>query len=203
MIWNPFKKKKQPVTRDDEAFEKLWDDRLKGLESLYGKSDDMVGHAVVPFHLGADVGGAADIVYFKNHVPGCLAVTAELIGCEDQKRNSLGNYELAVAHRSDDEPWGANLISRLAYYTLDAVLKPGETMDIGPAAPEGSTVDAVLFYDYGRFAVGGQECGVLLCVGITEQEKQACFAGKTKALLKALEERGVHPYTDLVRDSVI
>ena len=37
----------------------LWDERLLTLESLYGKSADVVGHAVVPFEFGPEIGGAA------------------------------------------------------------------------------------------------------------------------------------------------
>lgn len=202
-MWNPFRKKKPvaPNSADRES-EQLWDERLTHLESLFGKTDDVVGHALMPFFLGPGV-GAADVVYFSTHIPGKLSVTAELIGCGDQKRSRLGNYELAIAHRTGEETWGANLISRLAHYTLEDVLQPGQTMDIGPAVPKGSKIDAFLFYDYGRFVFREEPCGVLLCVGITEKEKKACFSGKMQALLKALHDKGVYPYTDLDRESVI
>jgi hypothetical protein len=75
--------------------------------------DDMVGHAPVSFALGADIGGAADIIYFKQHLNGVVSVTSELIGHDDQVHNALGNYQLMVCHR-DDEPWGPDIISRLA-----------------------------------------------------------------------------------------
>jgi hypothetical protein len=71
----------------------------------------------------------------------------ELIGHDEQVQNDLGNYELMICHR-DDEPWGANVISRLAYYTLEAKLNPGETMDIGSALPDDSTLAAFLFLNY-------------------------------------------------------
>jgi len=204
-MWNPFNRKPKQVKsneEDDKLWDELWDERLAALEALYGKSDDMVGHGVVPFYLGADVGGAADIVYFLSHIPGRLSVTAELIGCEDQKHGPLGNYELAIAHRDANE-WGPDLISRLAHYTLDAVLKPAETMDIAPATPEDSTIDALMFFDYGTFSFRSRRAGVLLCVGITEKEKKACLAGKSTAVITALKDKGVFPYTDLTRDSVI
>jgi len=204
-MWNPFRRKPkqdEPRREDDKFWEALWDERLAALEALYGQSDDMVGHGVVPFYLGADVGGSADIVYFLSHIPGRLSVTAELIGCEDQKPGPLGNYELAIAHRDGNE-WGPNLIARLAHYTLDAVLRPGETMDIAPATPEGSTIDALMFFDYGTFPFRSGRAGVLLCVGITEKEKKACFAGKSAAVIAALKDKAIFPYTDLTRDSVI
>ncbi|HHH75689.1 MAG TPA: hypothetical protein ENL03_01530 [Phycisphaerae bacterium] len=208
MIWNPFKRKAKNAQTEDDDFEALWNERLAILEGLYGKSDNMVGHANVPFYLGYDIGGAADIVYFSSHISGKLSVTAELIGCElngsePQKRNPLGSYELAIAHRSADESWGPNIISRLAYYTLDTPMKPKETMDLGPLTPDGSTIDALLFFDYGRFIFRGKKAGVLLCMGITEREKNACFAGKKAALIEALKTEGIFPYTDLTRKSVI
>lgn len=200
-MWNPFRKKPKPLDECDS--QELWHERLAALESLYGKSDDVVGHAIVPFFFGADAGGAPDIVYFRSHIRGRLAVTADLIGCDDQKRNSLGNYELAIAHRDPNEDWGSNLLSRLAQYTLAAVLEPGDTMDIGPAAPEGSTIDALLFFDYGSCRVRGQQCGVLLCVGITCQEKEACIAGERHRVEESLKAKGIFPYTDLMRKNAL
>jgi len=200
-MWNRFNKKQEPQNHANDK--DLWNDRLTALESLFGKSDDVVGHAVVPFFLGVDAGGAADVVYFKSHFPGRLAVTADLIGCGNQKRNSLGNYELAIAHRDSTEDWGANLIARLANYTLNAVLEPGETMDIGPAVPQGSTIDALLFFEYSSCRVRNDKCGILLCVGITQDEKAACMAGRRKEVENALKTKGVFPYTDMIRKSTL
>ena len=132
-----------------------------------------------PFQFGADAGGVADIVYFKNHLDGVVSVTSDLIGQKDQVQNDLGNYELMICHR-DDEDWGANIISRLAYYTLDAKLNPGETMDIAEAVPEGSTISAFLFFGYGKFKVRSSKAGLLLCLGITADELEHCRAGEAK-----------------------
>src|SRR5262249_21643937 len=171
------------------------------MEAVLGKMDEMVGHATIPFDLGADIGGAADIVCFRNHVPGMLSVTSELIGRDDQRLNALGNYELAVCHR-DDEQWGPNLISRLAHYTLRAELNPGETMDVGPSVPGGSTITALMFLELARFEVLGRRAGILLCIGITADELAGCRAGHARRVETALREKGIYPYTDLVRPSV-
>lgn len=188
---------------DNDEWELWWKARVEALEKILGKSHDTVGHAVVPFCLGADMGGAADVVYFHHHVPGIVSVTSELIGYEGQQPNDQGtNYELMICHR-DDEPWGGNIISRLASYTLEMPLNPGETMDIGPATPEGSTIAAFLFYDYGRFRVRDIDAGLLLCVGITETELEACRDGNREEVEAALQNAGVFPFTDLYRASVI
>lgn len=179
-----------------------WDARVAALETVLGPCDEIVGHAAIPFDLGADMGGGADIIYFKKHVMGVVSVTSELIGRDDQAKNELGNYELMICHR-DDEEWGPGLISRLAYYTLQARLNPGETMDIGEAAPEDSTTAALLFFNYGTFKVRKRNAGLLLCVGITADELKLCRAGKRDRVEQALGAAKVYPFTDLYRDSVI
>lgn len=186
----------------DNDWKEWWDARVAAIETVLGQSEDTVGHALIPFQLGGDLGGAADIIYFRHHVPGRVSVTSELIGCEEQVPNDLGNYELMICHR-DDEDWGPNMICRLAYYTLEAELKPGDTMDIGPATPEGSTIAALLFLEYGRFDVRGKKAGLLLCIGLTADELAACRKGRRAEVEEALKKAGVYPYTDLHRQSVL
>ena len=184
----------------DDSRETWWNARVAALEAAFGEMVDVVGHAPIPFQLGPDAGGAADIVYFKNHVAGVLAVTSELIGC-DQVANALGNYELAICTRGD-EAWATDLISRLAYYTLDATLDPGETMDIGPAVPRGASIRALLFSELARFTVRGRPAGVLLCLGITKDELKACRAGRRDVVESELRRTGVYPFSYLQRKSV-
>jgi hypothetical protein len=179
-----------------------WDARIAAMESVLGPCDNIVGHAGIPFDMGADVGGDADIVYFKRHVKGVVSVTSELIGRDDQVKNDLGNYELMICHR-DEEDWGPEIISRLAYYTLQAKLNPGDTMDIAEAAPEDSTIAALLFFNYATFRVRGRKAGLLLCVGITKDELKACRAGKRSKVEIALKAAKVYPFTDLYRVSVL
>jgi hypothetical protein len=186
----------------DAEWETWWDARVSGIESLLGKSEEIVGHALIPFELGPDAGGEADVIYFRHHLPGVVAVTSELIGRDDQVPSVVGNYELVICHRTD-EPWGPNIISRLAQYTLEAELNPGDTMDIGPATPDRSTITGLLFADFGRFRVRGREAGLLLCFGITADELDACRDGKREHVETALKDSGVYPYTDLFRASVL
>ena len=184
------------------------------MESVLSKSDDTVGHATIPFEIGvqfrdenrddlvAEVGAGADIIKFRNHVDGVGYATAELIGRDDQVRNKLGNYELLIFHREDEE-WGPDIISRLSFCTCDAKLNPGETMHIGSATPDGSTVNAFLFFNYGTFRVRGRKAGLLLCLGITSEELAACRSGKRNQVEKALKTNDVYPFTDLCRESAM
>ena len=187
---------------ESDEWTRWWDARMAAMRSVLGDADDLVGHAVVPFEMGAELGGGADLVYFRNHVPGVVAVTCELIGRDDQRENSLGNYELAICHRSD-ESWGPELISRLAHYTLEAVLEPNETMDIASAVPDGSTTTAFLFFEFARFEVLGRSAGILLCLGIRPEELAACRSGRTAEVKRLLRSSGIYPYTDLQRGSQI
>lgn len=104
-----------------------------------------------------------------------------------------------VCSRDADDEWGSNIISQLAHYTLEAVLNPGEAMDIGPAT-EGSTIAPLLFCDYGQFTVRNRKAGLLLCLGITADELSECYRSRVEA---ALKESGVYPFTDLFRKSVL
>jgi len=185
-----------------DDWEQWWEARTAALERILGPSDDLVGHAVIPFHLGVEAGGAADVLYFRRHVPGVATVTAELIGNDDQVANNQGSYELMICER-DDSGWGAAFISRLSYYTLQARLNPGETMDIGPALPKASNLAAILLLDYARFTVRGRRAGLLLCLGITADELAACRQGRKAEVESALRSAGVFPYTDHDRESVL
>ena len=187
---------------DPDDWQLWWDARMAALEGVLGPSDDKVRHAMIPFQMGPELGGAADVVYFSGHVDGVVAVTSELIGCDDQTPNNQGNYELMMCGR-DDVDWGAGLISQLAHYTLECPLNAGDTMDVGPAVPVGSTIAALLFCDYARFRVRDLEAGLLLCVGITADELEACRSGRTDEVLDGLKTTGVSPFTDLYRDSVL
>jgi hypothetical protein len=175
--------------------------RRAAIEAVLGKADDVVGHSPVPLDFGADIGGAADVIYFRNHLPGVVSVTDDLIGRDNQKQTSLGNYELMICER-DDAEWGSSVISKLAAYTFQARLEPGQTMDIRRGVPEGSSVEAVLFQEYARFEVLGRPCGLLLLIGITGPELAACRRGRRREVEAALQAANISPYTDLRRPSV-
>jgi hypothetical protein len=182
----------------DDGWKQTWDARQAALESVLGPADDLVLHAPVPFHLG----GQADVLTFRRHIDGRLAATCELLGEGSQKRNLQGTFELAIAHR-EDHKWGANIISKLARYTCDAVLQPGQTMDIGSAVPAKSTIAGFFFDDFKRMKYQGDDAGVLLCIGLTADEMAACRKGKRQMVYDALIAQKVFPYTDLFRPSVL
>ncbi|NJS36745.1 MAG: hypothetical protein HC765_10560 [Brachymonas sp.] len=93
----------------ENGWQELWDSRAEALAKVFGKYDDTILHASVPFEMGQDVGGSPDVLSFPHHTDGVLYVTADLIG-SDQRPNSEGQYELAVVHSAGDD-WGISIIA--------------------------------------------------------------------------------------------
>jgi hypothetical protein len=106
-----------------------------------------------------------------------------------------------------ESTWAANLISRLARYSHDAVLSPHDTMDAAAAMPKGSTLAALLFappdLEFNMFMLDGEQAHLLLCLGITAAELRYKQKHGADELLTRLKEAGVYPYTDHERKSVI
>ncbi|HEY9788462.1 MAG TPA: hypothetical protein V6D17_23940 [Candidatus Obscuribacterales bacterium] len=139
-----------------------WGACLQAMESIFGPADNSVLRSPVPFDAGFEAGGRANVLAFRKTLSGVAYATCELIGRDDQVHTPLGNYELVICHRQDDS-WGPNLISSLAYYTLQASLNPGETMSLPPEWVGDGTVKALLFLELTRMTVRNRQCGLLVC----------------------------------------
>jgi hypothetical protein len=184
--------------------EKWWQPRVKALENILGPQGDMDLHAPIFFDMGAELGGAPDVHTFTRHKKGVVAyVTAELIGRDNQPANDLGNYEIAICLPKEVESdVAATILTPLAYYSLEQPLNPGDTSDLGELV-EGSELTALLFSDYGRVTVLSRQCGLLLCMGITQREAKFAAKQSAGALEKKLRDEGVYPVTDFARESVV
>jgi Suppressor of fused protein (SUFU) len=175
---------------DHDEWEEVWNARLQALEQVLGPCTQTY-HAPFPFYLG----GQADVVAFGEHLEGMVYVTAELTG----KREELyADYELMICDRGQDT-WGANLISRIAAYSQEAGISAGDTMDIEPGVPEGSTIKALIFDNYSTFDLFGETYNLRLCIGITQEELQFKMKYGSHALLERLKKEKIYPFTDLYR----
>ena len=135
---------------------------------------------------------------FSHHLDGVAYVTADLTGKPDA---CYADYELMICHRAPGD-WGPNLISRLAPYTQQAYIGAGESIDIASATPAGSRIKAFLFDTYGAFlSVWARERASALH-RITKPELEFKLRHGPERLLELLKRHGVHPFTDLDRDSV-
>ena len=171
----------------------------ENISKQLGKPADVVYHSVVPFGMGYDAGGRADVYMYKEKIKGVTYITGDLIGTK-QKKSDAGNYELMVCQKLDNE-WGRALISNLSYYTLDASLNSGETMSLGPFA-KGDIV-AVVFDKFYEFTINGKKFGLMLIIGITEKELEWKEKNGGEELIKKFKESKVYPYTDFDRKSVV
>jgi hypothetical protein len=182
---------------EDDDWSRVWNARESALTPLLGAPGDTVFHATIPFEF-RDAGGSADVVPFPHFVSGMTYVTCELTGSDvGQLPSSLGQYELMICTKGES-PMAADFIARLACYTCDAVIEAGETMDIGEFF-EDTSLRAMLFAHpiepSARFRVLDQDCGLLLCVGITEDELEFAKGHGRDRLLELLKEHNVFPYT--------
>lgn len=193
-------KPKQPIDDDEyhDRFNQAW---REAMEAVLGKAEEMEYHSVMPLFLG----GQADVVLFRNYVPGYTYVTSDIIGDGSQKKNRLGNYELMICTKQESD-WATNLISEVASYTFEAKLKPGDTMEAEGAFPENSTIEKMVFcvpeISPKTFKILDKKCGLLLCIGITQEEFAICRQEGSKKVLAELKTRGIFPYTVLDRSSV-
>jgi hypothetical protein len=78
----------------DEEYERHYQAKQEALERILGPMHDLVGHAIIPFQ----VGGAVDMYYFPNGIPGTGFATMELIEPDGSgpKPNRIGTYELVA-----------------------------------------------------------------------------------------------------------
>jgi hypothetical protein len=181
------------VAEDD--WNHLWNARVAALESVLGPSDGLILTSPVPFWLD----GSPDVLTFREHLDGVAYVTASLIGDDRSKPSKLGQYELMICLREPDD-WAPGLISWLAKYTIEAVLSPGDTVDIKPAPlPQPTRLAHFLFVPYAAVTVEGQRAGVLLCLGITQEEYDCLCERGNDALLAGLKQAGIYPFTDPAR----
>jgi hypothetical protein len=194
---------REPFDTDYDR-EKWWRPRVKALEKILGPQDDAELHAPIFFEMGAEMGGAPDVLLFRRHRKGAVAyVTADLLGRDNQKASELGNYEIMICLPKEIDAEAAGVIlTPLAYYTLEQPLNPGDTSDLGELV-EGSKINALLFSDYGRFTVLDRPCGLLLGIGITRREAKYAAKHSSATLEKELREAGVYPVTDFARKSVV
>lgn len=181
--------------------QKLWTACVGSLEDLLGKSDGTVYH--IDGHLHRD--GFADVLRFRNYIPGIAYVTCGLIGNERQVPNRWGHYELMMCTKEENE-WAPAMLSRLSHYTYDAALQPGDTMDLGTSRPPDSDISALIFArpdpPADNFAVLNTPANLILCIGITADEFAACKNFGSGVMLRMLKEKGVLPFTVTRRESV-
>jgi hypothetical protein len=211
------KKKEAEMPEDnfsEEQYEKDYEEKVKGLEDVLGKMHGMVGHAIIPFAIG----GAVDMYYFPNHIPGTGFATMELLDPDGTgpQPNRLGTYELVaftkeLLNESEKTETAFNLMERricgifttIANYSFEAVLNPNETCEIPMDEEENS---CLAFDNYQlenkEFKIGERKHHLLLCLEIFRSEMEFARENGSPALFSLLKQIGFYPYSDLDREPV-
>lgn len=199
----------------DEQYEKDYELKKQGLEHILGEMYGIVGHAVIPF----EVGGAMDMYYFTNHIPGTGFATMELLdpAGDGPVPNRLGTYELvaftkeplnAAANTTTDfnkiERRMCGIFTLVGSYSFQAVLNPNETCEV----PSGDSENKCLVFDYYQpdgkeFWIGNRKHHLLLCLEVFRSEMEFARENGSPALFAKLKESGYYPYSDLNRPAVV
>lgn len=208
-----------PVVKDFTAEERERYDKLKeeALERVLGPMHGMVGHAIIPFQIG----GAVDMYYFPNGIPGTGFATMELIQPDGSGPlpNRIGTFELVAFTRHEigpleEKPDDAHPFNRIerrmcgimtivGRYAHDAVLNPGETCEIPGRDDEPNK--CLIFDEYRGpddrdFTIDGKRHCLLLCLEVHRSEMEFAMKHGSAVVLKTLKQKGYYPYSDLDRE---
>lgn len=211
-----FNKKKQPQTEEftQEQHEQDYELKGAGLEALLGPMHDVVGHAIIPFA----VGGAVDMYYFNEHLPGTGFATMELLDPNGNgpKPNRLGTYELVAFTRynfdnleSEETAFQkierriCGVFTQIGFYSSNAVLNPLATCEV----PNGDEPNVCVVLDkypaHDPLMIGNREHHLLLCLQIHRSELDFARREGSDELIRKLKEAGVYPYSDLDREPIV
>jgi hypothetical protein len=207
------KKEAENVKREfsEEEYEKDYETKSKGLESILGEMYGMVGHAIIPF----SIGGAVDMYYFTKHIQGTGFATMELLDPDGNgpKPNKLGTYELVAftkeAYNESSEietPFNkierrfCGIFTTIGNFSTQAILNPNETCEV---PSEGEENRCLVFdnyiHDEKEFSYGGRKHHLLLCLEVFRSEMEFARKNGTPKLLELMKEKKLYPYSDLDR----
>lgn len=208
-IKNLFGKKKREFTEEEQTL--YAGQKEQALEGVLGKMHGMVGHAIIPFQIG----GAVDMYYFPQHIPGTGFATMELLEPDGggSKPNRFGTYELVAFTRhpinlEKDLKTPFNKIERrvcgiftgFGNYSYQAVLNPGETCEM----PISDTEYACLMLDkYADITVSGKKHHLLLLLEVFRSEMDYARQNGSAALFDKLKKAGIYPYSDPDREPIV
>ncbi len=199
---------------NEKAKDRWYDRKTQLMEKILGRQHDLVGHAMIPYA----VGGALDLYYFPNGIPGTAIATKELSDLPDKGSTNdvFDVYELVMFTRQalslDDwkdssTPFGkahANLsriLNLIARYSAEATLNPCETCEF-PEDMEDVGGKCLIFDAYARESDAKAPFGLLLLIEISRSEMRFAQKRGGGKLLSRLKQANHYPYSDLDREPV-
>jgi hypothetical protein len=210
-----FGKKKRSEEEEARLEEAWYDKKSQLMETILGKEHDMVMHALIPY----EIGGALDLYYFPNDLPGTAIATKELAhACgESSTNNKYRKYELVMFTRetlnldqANDEATSfgkahqniSAILNPIARYSEQAKLNPNDTCEF-PEDMEGIGGKCLIFSAYKSDNDDVEEFGVMAIMEIFRSEMEFARQNGGGELIKLLEAAGRYPYSDLERTPVV
>ncbi len=219
MRWRASRRTEEGPKFSQEEYERHHEAKKAALERILGPMHDMVGHAIIPFQ----VGGAVDMHYFVDGIPGTGFATMELIEPDGSgpKPNEVGTYELVAFTKlrkppgderaNEGHPFNrierrmCGIMTTVGFYSYEAVLNPGDTCEV--PGKEGEPNRCLVLDEYDPdakgFTVDGRKHCLLLCIEVFREEMEYAKQNGSDALLRRLKDAGHYPYSDLDREPVL
>jgi hypothetical protein len=192
----------------------FYEKKVKWISSLFGESHEGVYHAIIDYWMG----GPVDMYMYPNHIPGMAFVTFDIASyCSKEcKPNQLGYFEVAMFTRlkHDDNEKSQFMkqmlrfrviMTKTARYSTDAVLSPGNTMEI-PLDEENKNIACVVIDYYpenNATIIENERLHLLTLIEIHRSEMEYAMANGSEFLFTRLKEAGYYPYSDLDRQPVV
>jgi hypothetical protein len=202
--------------KSEENLANEWYDHKSALmEKSLGKEHDMVMHAVIPYAIG----GALDLYYYPNGIPGTAIATKELSEMPNQgsKNKVFRSYEMVMFTKlplsMDDAqkrktPFGRvhrsinAFLNAMAPYSAEAELNPNETCEF-PADMEEIGGKCLIMDGYACHSDDlAKDFGLLLIIEIFRSEMDFARDNGGARLIAKLKKKGHYPYSDLNREPV-
>ena len=200
----------------EEELAQRWYERKSALmEASLGKEHNIVMHALIPYVIG----GALDLYYYPNGLPGTAIATKELSELPNQgSANKVYRcYELVMftrhkldldAAKDEETEFGrahmniSAILNRIAPYSAQATLNPNETCEF-PADMERVGGKCLIFDGYACQSDDvATKFGLLVIIEVFRSEMDYARKHGGGKLIKRLKSKGYYPYSDLDREPV-
>jgi hypothetical protein len=201
-------------TNHEEKGLNWYDEKSARMDEMLGKSHDTVMHSLFPYGLG----GALDLYYYPNGIPGTGIATKELseLPGEGSSNDWYQNYEFVMFTKepldleqanNENHPFGKihrrmnGILNCMARYSAEATLNPGETCEFPEEMEE--LGGGCLIFDAYQDREDETDFGLLVLIEVYREEMELARTHGSQVLLDLLKSKGHYPYSDLDRAPVV
>jgi hypothetical protein len=201
---------------DEKLGEEWYEHKSALMEASLGKEHGSVMHAIIPYAIG----GALDLYYYPDCLPGTAIATKELSDFpnEGSSNDVYQSYELVMftkhpidldAINDDKTAFGRAhlsinaILNCIARYSADATLNPNETCEF-PEDMDFIGGKCLIFDGYACHSDDlAEDFGLLAIIEVFPSEMAFAREEGGAKLLDLLKVKGHYPYSDLDREPVV